>query len=164
MTVTIKKPTENHIEAISAICSVGWKQTVEGKLSKEYQEQNTAFWYNHDRIQSDLAAGFYTHIALVDSDVRGVIGGALTGPDVGEVFMLYVDESCRYKGIGRQLLAAITELQKELGATEQWVSVQEGNQRGIPFYEARGFVYQAKNVELTDTEEQQVSLRYFRKI
>lgn len=43
MKITIVKPTENHIEAISRICSNGWKQTVEGKLSEEYQEQNVAF-------------------------------------------------------------------------------------------------------------------------
>ncbi|MCM3609769.1 GNAT family N-acetyltransferase [Planococcus sp. MERTA32b] len=164
MDVSIAKPSENHIEAISEICSSGWKQTVEGKLSEEYQEQNTAFWYNHERIRSDMEAGYYTHVALIDSDVAGVIGGGLTSPGVSEVFMLYVDEAYRYKGIGRLLLEALTGLQKEQGATEQWVSVQEGNQRGIPFYEARGFKLQGKKKERTDTGEEQVSLRYLREI
>lgn len=164
MNVSINKPTENHIEAISAICSAGWKQTVEGKLSEEYQEQNVAFWYNHERIRSDMEAGYYTHVALIDSNVAGVIGGGLTSPGVSEVFILYVDEAYRYKGIGRLLLEALTELQKEQGATAQWVSVQEGNQRGIPFYEARGFKLQGKKTELTDTGEEQVSLRYSREV
>ena len=164
MDVSITKPTENHIEAISAICSAGWKQTVEGKLSEEYQEQNIAFWYNHERIRSDMEAGYYTHVALIDSNVTGVIGGGMTDSGVSEVFMLYVDETCRYKGIGRLLLEALTELQKEQGAAEQWVSVQEGNQFGIPFYEARGFRLQGKKMELTATGEEQVSLRYSRQI
>lgn len=164
MEVNITKPIENHIEAISAICSAGWKQTVEGKLSAEYQEQNTAFWYNHERIRSDMEAGYYTHVALVDSNVAGVIGGGMTSPGVSEIFMLYVDETYRYKGIGRLLLEALTGFQKEQGATEQWVSVQEGNQHGIPFYEARGFRLQGKKTELTDTGEEQVSLRYSRQV
>ena len=78
--------------------------------------------------------------------------------------MLYVDETYRYKGIGRLLLEALTELQKEQGAAKQWVSVQEDNQHGIPFYEARGFRLQGKKTELTDTGEEQVSLRYSREI
>lgn len=164
MAVLIIEPTENHIEAISTICSMGWKQTVEGKLSEKYQEQNVAFWYAHERIKKDLEAGFYSHVALIDSDVAGVIGGAMTGPGIGEVFVLYVDETYRYQGIGRHLLDALTQLQKEQGASKQWVSVQEGNQRGIPFYEARGFAYQGKKLELTDTGEQQVSLRYSRPV
>lgn len=164
MDVSITKPTENHIEAISGICSAGWKQTVEGKLSEKYQEQNIALWYNHERIRRDMEAGYYTHVALIDSNVAGVIGGGMTGPGVSEVFMLYVDETYRYKGIGRLLLEALTELQKEQGATEQWVSVQEDNQRGIPFYEARGFQLQGKKTEKTGTGEEQISLRYSRQI
>lgn len=163
MTVSIIKPAEEHIEAISSICSAGWKQTVEGKLSEAYQEQNVAFWYNHARIKSDLEAGVYSHVALIGSKVAGVIGGGMTGPGTGEVFVLYVDESFRYKGIGRQLLDALTGLQREQGASEQWVSVQEDNGYGIPFYEARGFVFQKKKVEKTETGEEQVSLRYMRK-
>lgn len=164
MEMSIVEPAEHHIKAISTICSKGWKQTVEGKLSAEYQELNVAFWYNHERIREDLEAGFYTHVALVDSDVTGVIGGGMTGPGVAEVFVLYMDETYRYRGIGRLLLDALTELQKEQGAVEQWVSVQEDNQRGIPFYEARGFACQGKKSEMTVAGEEQVSLRYSRKI
>ncbi|MFZ3579477.1 GNAT family N-acetyltransferase [Virgibacillus sp. DJP39] len=45
-----------------------------------------------------------------------------------EIYVLYVDETYRYKGIGRKLLEALTLQQMNKGATEQWVSVQEGNQ------------------------------------
>ncbi|QDP39390.1 GNAT family N-acetyltransferase [Radiobacillus deserti] len=164
MNISIERPQPNQAEAIAEICSIGWKQTVEGKLSKEYQSQNVKFWYNQEKILNDIEAGSYTHVAIVHSKVVGVIGGAMTAPEIGEVFVLYVDETYRYKGIGRLLLAALTEQQKEQGAKEQWVSVQEDNQRGIPFYEARGFTFQRKKITKTDTGEEQVSLRYFRVI
>ena len=162
--ITITKPSASHVEAIATVCSVGWKQTVEGKLSEEYQEETVAFWYNHDRIRKELEAGSYTHVALIGSTVVGVIGGGITGPGAGEVFVLYVDEDHRYKGIGRELLNALTQLQLEKGASKQWVSVQEDNHRGIPFYEARGFLFKERRSELTSTGEQQVSLRYSRPI
>lgn len=164
MQVSIVKPKMEHASAIAGICSTGWMQTVEGKLSKAYQLANIEFWYNPERIQQDIEKGIYSHIACIGNKVAGVIGGGMTAPTTGEVFVLYMDEKSRYQGIGRQLLEALTKEQKENGAIEQWVSVQEGNHLGIPFYEARGFEYRGKNTELTDTGEQQVSLRYCRSI
>lgn len=164
MTVTITEPTIDHAEAISTVCAAGWKQTVEGLLSGEYQEENVALWYNLNCIKKDIQAGFYSHIALIDSKVAGVIGGVMTGPGAAEVFVFYVDEEYRYQGVGRQLLNALSQMQLESGALEQWVSVQEGNQKGIPFYEAQGFLYKEKRAETTSTGEQQVSLRYSREL
>lgn len=164
MTISIIKPQAKYAEAIGAICAAGWKQTVEGKLSEEYQKRNVAFWYNRDRVINDINAGAYTHAALIGSEVSGVIGGGMTGPDIAEIFMLYVDETYRYQGIGRRLLEALTREQIDQGAKEQWVSVQEQNHRGIPFYETRGFKYQKSRAEPTETGEEQVSLRYARQI
>ena len=42
--------------------------------------------------------------------------------------------------MGTALLEFMTKQQRSAGATEQWVSVTEGNDLGIPFYLARGFV------------------------
>lgn len=140
MTVTITEPTIDHAEAISIICAAGWKQTVEGLLSEEYQEENVALWYSLNRIKKDIQAGFYSYVALIDSKVIGVIGGGMTGLKAAEIFVFYVDEEYRYQSVGRQLLSALRQMQIESGALEQWVSVQEGNQKGIPFYEARGYI------------------------
>ncbi|MDX8045257.1 GNAT family N-acetyltransferase [Gracilibacillus sp. S3-1-1] len=164
MNIIIAKPKEEHAEAIADICSTGWKQTVDGKLSEEYQTKNSAFWYNLERVKNDIKQGSYSYVAIHHAKVIGVIGGDITKPHTGEVFMLYMDENYRYKGVGRQLLDALTKKQIEEGATEQWVSVQEDNDRGIPFYEARGFIYRKKKITMTETGEEQVSFRYVRKV
>jgi len=107
----------------------------------------------------------YSYVALNDnSEVAGVIGGGITEVSVGEIFVFYVDETYRYKGIGRLLLEALTKEHKDKGVTEQWVSVQKNNYKGIPFYKARDFVFHHKRITYTDTNEEQVSLRYLRKI
>ncbi|WP_090239423.1 GNAT family N-acetyltransferase [Lentibacillus halodurans] len=164
MNVTIAKPQTKHAKAIAAICSSGWKQTVEGKLSEEYQIQNIVYWYNHERVVHDIHNGAYTFTALIDSKVAGVIGGGMIGPNAGEIFVLYVDETYRYKGIGRHLLEVLTQKQMISGAAEQWVSVQKGNQLGIPFYEARGFKCHGRRVTTTETGEKKVALRYSRQV
>ncbi|SEQ90304.1 Acetyltransferase (GNAT) family protein [Virgibacillus subterraneus] len=164
MNQSIVKANTTYTVAIADICAAGWKQTVEGKLSEEYQTKNVDFWYNHEKVYHDIKAGLYSHVALFNSEAVGVIGGAMTGPNVGEIFVLYVDETYRYKGIGKRLLEVFTKQQIDSGATEQWVSVQDENQRGIPFYEARGFLYQKEKNSITDTGEKQVSLRYSRQL
>lgn len=157
--IVIKKPWPEHTSDIARVCAAGWKQTVEGKLSEAYQNQNIAYWYNDDKVLADIKSGDYSHIALVDSKVIGAIGGAMTGPSRGEVFVLYVDESYRYQGIGRRLLAELTKKQVTEGAQEQWVSVEKDNWRGIPFYEARGFVVQEERTTEIFTGETHVGLR-----
>jgi GNAT superfamily N-acetyltransferase len=164
MEISIQKPDTTHAEAIAAICSTGWKQTVEGMLSEAYQQMNVEHWYNVARVKNDIDAGFYSFVALQQSDVVGVIGGGKTDSTRGEIYVLYVDEAIRYKGIGKKLLHALTEQQRKEGVYEQWVSVQENNHRGIPFYEARGFECRGKKITETETGEEQVSLRYARMI
>lgn len=54
--------------------------------------------------------------------------------------MLYLRPALRGRGIGTALLDFVSGQQRRSGAVEQWVSVTEGNDLGIPFYRARGFV------------------------
>ncbi|GEN87547.1 GNAT family N-acetyltransferase [Oceanobacillus sp. FSL W8-0428] len=164
MEVKIEKAATEHAKEIAAICSSGWRQTVAGKFSQDYQDKNVTKWYTPERIKQDIEIGSYTHTAIIDSKVAGVIGGKVMDSGVSRLFVLYVDEKYRYQGIGKQLLEIFTKEHKEQGATEQWVSVQDDNQRGIPFYEARGFMLREKRNGMTDTGEAFVNLQYSRSI
>lgn len=82
-----------------------------------------------------------------------------------ELFVLYLNPKRRNEGIGTKLLDAITDQQKRLGAIEQWVSVQKNNDKGIPFYEAKGFQFQKEIQSFESTsEDHAISLRYKRSI
>lgn len=139
MKVSIKQASPEHTEEISRICSVGWRQTVQGIYSEEYQQKNVEHWYNHKRVHEDIVKGVYTHVALVGDRVVGTIGGMMTEPTISEIYVFYIDKQYRYQGIGTKLLEAFTEEHVRKGAIEQYVSVQEGNKYGIPFYESKGF-------------------------
>lgn len=75
----------------------------------------------------------------------------MTTDQTGWLYVLYLNPARRNEGIGTKILEAVTEQQKRLGAKEQYVTVQKGNMKGIPFYEARDFVFQeeiySKNIE-----------------
>ncbi|MFZ3579476.1 hypothetical protein [Virgibacillus sp. DJP39] len=73
MNVIFTKPDTAYTRTIAAICATGWRQTVEGKLSEEYKKKNVDSWYRHERVFNDINEGFYSHVALIDSEVVGVM-------------------------------------------------------------------------------------------
>src|SRR5690606_11697132 len=105
-------------------------------------------------------------IAEMNGNIVGAIGGGMTSTTAGEVYVFYLDPEMRGQGIGTRLLTFFTKIQKHTyGATEQWVSVAKGNNYGIPFYEARGFIFQYEELTYgTTAEDQDISLKYKRNI
>ncbi|MBU5466185.1 GNAT family N-acetyltransferase [Virgibacillus sp. MSJ-26] len=166
--IEIKRGLPKHVEGISRVCSEGCLDTYKGIRSYENILRNNKVFYNHDRILAELEEkdgwdGYF--VALDEGIVVGAIGGGMTGQHRSEVFVLYLDPARRGEGIGTQLLNYLTDVQKEKGSTEQWVSVQKGNNKGIPFYEARGFVKDTESLAYSNAPgEEYISLRYVRKV
>jgi len=62
-------------------------------------------------------------------------------------------------------LQAITAEMQAQGAEEQWVSVVAGNEKGIRFYQARGFVTRGERPSYGSTpDEEYISWRMWREI
>lgn len=167
--IKIKKATEEHVEDIAKVCTEAFWVTYRGMQSDEHIERVTREFYNHERILSEVTTstrgwnGYY--VAVEGGKVIGAGGGGMTGEHTGEVFVLYLDPVRRNEGIGTRLLEAITEVHKTYGAMAQWVSVLKGNQKGIPFYEAKGFSKQSERPGYGNTPEgDYMSLRYWREI
>lgn len=165
--ITIQKAQPEHVAGISKVCADGYRATYMETHTQEYVERTIAEFYNHERILKEIVEkqtgwdGWF--VALEDGRVVGAGGGGMTGPATGELFVLYLDPERRNEGIGSKLLTAITEEQIKQGAREQWVSVSKGNNKGIPFYEARGFVKDSekRSYGISDDEDY-ISLRYRR--
>lgn len=126
-------------------------------------------FYNKERILDEVTntnshwGGYF--VAVENDEVIGAGGGGMIGETEGEIFVLYLNPQRRNEGIGTMLLNAITKQQKqEFNATMQWVSVQKGNLKGIPFYEAKGFVYEHEQKTYGNENEDYISLRYSRQI
>lgn len=67
--------------------------------------------------------------------------------------VLYLDPNRRREGIDTKLLKYITEVQVEKGLTEQWVSVQKGDYKGIPFNEAMDFTKESEKLAYSNESE-----------
>lgn len=158
MSIIVRNATEKATERIADICREGWQETVEGKLSETAQVKTVRFWYSYEKVLSDIKKGSYNYVAEVDGKIVGVIGGGIMKNHTGHIFVFYIDKMYRYQGIGRKLLEKMTEDQKQKGAVKQRVSVQKGNDLGLPFYYAQGFEVVEEQASDTGTDEEQITL------
>jgi GNAT superfamily N-acetyltransferase len=142
--------------AICDVCRAGFAVSSHGLLSPAAIERQVELYYNPARVREEITAagdtptwqGYVVAVSELD-EVLGAAGGGVTDHAVGNVYVLYLNPSLRGRGIGTALLDFVTEQQKGEGATEQWVSVTEGNDLGIPFYVARGFVLRGREPFIT---------------
>jgi len=168
--IEIKKAEPKHVEGIAKVCSNGYWATYSELRSKEYITRIISEFYNIERIHNEVMetsrewGGYF--VATENNEVIGAIGGGMINDTAGEVFVLYLNPNRRNEGIGTMLLDVLTKQQKEeFDATEQWVSVAKGNQKGIPFYVAKGFIFNNEQNGYGNIEGEMYStLRYFRKI
>lgn len=168
--IKICKANPIHVQGIVKVCSEGYRATYSETYSQEYIERIIEEFYNTERVLNEVTntnrywGGYF--VALENVEVVGAGGGGMINDTAGEVFVLYLNPNRRNEGIGTKLLDAITNQQKEeFKASEQWVSVQKGNVKGIPFYEARGFTFQHEQQGYGNIEgEDYLALRLCRQI
>ncbi|MEK5038666.1 GNAT family N-acetyltransferase [Sporosarcina sp. FSL K6-3457] len=167
--IHILKASPSHVAGIAKVCSDGYRATYKETHSKAYIEGIIKEFYNHERILKEVTetskqwGGYF--VALEENEVIGAGGGGLVEDVSGEIFVLYLNPTRRNEGIGTMIVDAITKQQKGFNATEQWVSVSKGNQKGIPFYEAKGFIVSHERDGHGSVDgESYISLRYRREI
>ncbi|KZE68846.1 acetyltransferase [Fictibacillus phosphorivorans] len=164
--IIFKKAGTEDVSGIARVCREGWRATYGYLEDEAYVNQVIEEYYNEDRILkevtefSDYWHGYF--VAKENGQVVGAIGGGTTGEKAGEIFVFYMDPIKRNMGIGSQLLNYYTNYQKNLGIKEQWLSAQKDNEKGIPFYEAKGFVKQSE--KMSEGSDKYISIRYMREI
>ncbi|MFP7287003.1 GNAT family N-acetyltransferase [Shouchella clausii] len=151
------------------MCTDAYRATYKDLYTNEYIERIIKQFYNYDSVLTEVQTSNYNwggyYVAIEKGHIIGAGAGGILDDGSGELFVLYLAPDRRNEGIGSKLLYAITEQQRALGAKKQYVSVQKGNQKGIPFYEAKGFVFQYEQKSYGNSEDDTyLSLRYCRKI
>lgn len=134
-------------DAISDVCRRGFEASSRGLLSPATITRQSDLYYDPARVRREITTagessawqGYVVAVTRV-GEVLGAAGGGVAEDRTGNVHVLYLQHHLRGRGIGSALLRFLTEQQRSEGAAEQWVSVTEGNDLGIPFYFARGFV------------------------
>jgi GNAT superfamily N-acetyltransferase len=156
------------VEAIARVCSDGWRAAYRGLLTDNEIETTIERFYDRRRIHEEVERPHGWDGWWVAEDESGVVvaagGGGMTAPTIGEIFVLYADPERLGQGAGTAILAAITDEQRVRDAREQWVSVVEGNEIGLAFYRARGFVERGRQGPWSPDAPQRESIRMWRSL
>ncbi|WP_305787212.1 GNAT family N-acetyltransferase [Symbioplanes lichenis] len=164
MTAVVRAATEADVPRISAICSAAYRDAYRDLLPPGYIERSVAEFYEEPRVARDVPPSppgwFGYQVIEEDGAVLGVAGGGMTGPRTGELSRVYLDGSARGRGLGTLLLETVTAQIQAAGGSEMWVSVFLGDQAGIGFHRARGFVpMDTVRATLSRSDDHIVSLR-----
>jgi GNAT superfamily N-acetyltransferase len=135
--VIIRTAVGDDLDAVIGIGHRTWPGTFEPIAGPEYVEMGLAKWWTADATIPAIRTG-RTLVAEVAGEV---VGMTVYGPhDDGLVlWKLYVLPGHHGRGIGHQLLEAAIERALELGHARLSVSVVDGNDRAMRFYERHGF-------------------------
>lgn len=165
----IRQATHCDLHAIQNVLIASQWFTYDKLFSKTSIQTIIDRYYNLERLAEEIACitpkwhGYI--VAEYEKEIIGVIGGGMRDMFDGEVYVLYLHPEKRHLGVGTQLLDYLTKIQKfTYGAIEQWVAVAKGNNYGIPFYEAKGFIFEYASPSYAPIDEDDLSLWYKRKI
>lgn len=167
--ISIRQAMRKDAHEIRQVLILSHWFTYENLYKKVEIQEMIDRYYNPERLVEEIAcinATWHGYIiAESEGEIIGVIGGGMREEEVGEVYVLYLHPAMRQRGVGTLLLNHFTKVQKfTYGANEQWVAVAEGNQYGIPFYEAKGFTFQYAEASYAPVGDKDISLWYKRKI
>lgn len=144
--IIIRQAQPGDEDGIAKVCTEGQWFTYGDIYTEQEIEHIIERYYTPKRILKEITDlstkwnGYY--VAEVEGVIVGAIGGGMTDSKAAEIYVLYLHPEKRNKQIGTKLLKAYTRLQQQkYQAKEQWVSVEKDNDKGIPFYKAKGFVF-----------------------
>ncbi|MEY2473469.1 MAG: hypothetical protein QOK28_2798 [Actinomycetota bacterium] len=142
--VCVRRATRDDAAAIAAIhveaYERGLGEVVDRAVLDAARLQRRPLW---DALLADPPARQAVFVAEGEEIVGFVSTGPdrdpVSGPDVGEIYALFVDPARWRVGVGRALLDTAIEYLRSIGVTEARLWVLDANDRARRFYAARGW-------------------------
>ena len=142
--VAIRRATPGDAPAIARVRVDSWRATYRGMIPDAYLDgmnvdASTAMW---DRVLNAGGSTTCVFVAAHGSDVVGFsCGNRLAEPKHGfdaELAAVYLRREFQRAGLGHQLVGAVAEAQREVGATGLITWVIAGNKPAREFYQRLG--------------------------
>ena len=136
----IRDATEEDISTIRSLAREAWTEAYSDAVPESVIEDAVSEWYAEETMTRII--GDDEQVCLVTTDDDGQIVGfshGATDNGEGDVLRLYVAPDRWHEGIGTNLLEAMEERLREMGAETVQAMVLADNEIGNAFYEERGF-------------------------
>ena len=133
--VTLRRAVPSDAQAVGAVFDAavrdGW--TFLGELARRRMFSSEQW----DELVADHAPPNALIVAI--DRAHGVVGFTAVHPEVGEMFLLFVDPAHAGRGVGRLLLDAAHDILRAAGCTEAFLFTEERNARALAVYSAAGY-------------------------
>jgi GNAT superfamily N-acetyltransferase len=147
MELCVRPAVRGDAVEVCRVCASGWRAAYEDVLPAGYVRANLERFYRPVRVREEITGAERGDRWLV-AERDGVVVGAGRGHRVdaatAEVFVLYVAPAAQGEGVGSQLLATLSDGQRERGAEEQVVDVFAPHEAARGFYRSKGFAVDSR--------------------
>lgn len=137
MDFVIRKMRKEDIKEVQSVAKRSWHDTYEGIIPLEIQEKFLDYAYHEEMLQKRLEGSFLL-VVVVETTIVGFANFSPVKKE-GEVELgaIYLLPNFQGKGIGSALLQeGIVNIE---GKREVYINVEKDNEKGINFYQAKGF-------------------------
>jgi len=138
---THRVTTPRDIDAVAALAREIWNQHFPPVIGQEQVDYMLDKFQSAPAITRQIREGGYEYYLVVDEDQSA--GYFALAPDENggliQLSKLYLNHSCRGRGLGRAVLAWIEEECLARGVRELWLTVNKDNAGPIAFYQRVGF-------------------------
>ena len=142
--ITIRKAKEDDILEIKELLSIVWDNTYKDLIPEKIIDEIKSSWHKVENLRTQIINGNTVfNIAEENNKIVGILT-AMRKDNKYYLSRLYVLPNFQRKGIGKKLLnnLIITNKVKEIE-----LEVEEGNEKGIKFYNNEGFIKIGNNTE-----------------
>ncbi len=149
--MTVREATPADAGSIARVHIDSWRTTYAGIVPAEYlagfsYQRRELRWYETLTADQDATSMFVAEASIFVAEEGGnVVGFATGGPERdgdmtyrGELYAIYLLEEHQNRGLGRQLVSAVTRRLLADGFSSMLVWVLEDNQGARRFYELLG--------------------------
>lgn len=130
---SIRKMTEQDALAVQQVATETWHTTYEGIIPRSIQDAFLQQAYEESRLLQRLQHGFF-YVVETEGAVRGFAHFSPVADGMITLYAIYIHPTLQGKGVGT---AFLQKLPDDVETIE--VEVEQDNQIGIHFYEAKGF-------------------------
>ena len=142
MTPQVRAPVPGDADAMGRAHVRAWQAAYRGVMPDEYLDglraaDRSAMW----RRQIEAAGGAGLLVIVDDGAVLGfaAFGPCRDQPEVGELYAMNLDPDAWGRGLGRELLQAVTSGLADMGFSDAVLWVVPENERARRLYEAAGW-------------------------
>lgn len=135
-----KVETEEDMRTVADLAAIIWKEYYTPIIGEEQVSYMVPRFQSLEAIKGQIERDNYTYYLLSH---EGSMAGYIGIQDQGDKLFLsklYIEETYRNKGLGKEAFRLVEKLGREKGCSKIWLTVNRNNQSSIDIYLKKGFL------------------------